>query len=138
MRVVDLDGNTHAWKIAGRTVDIDSRPRSELHLRTRSLLKQLYPTIPILEEIPIPINMGKTLHLDFYVPLTQLAIEVHGEQHYKFIPFFHGNRLKFIAAKRNDSFKAEWCQINDIRLVVLPYNETDEKWMERINGRTKN
>jgi hypothetical protein len=89
----------------------------------------LYPTQPILEEVPIP---GENLFCDFYLPRRKLVIECHGEQHYKFVRHFHGNTASFAKHKARDNRKSKWCELNNIKIVVLPYNENDEEWKNRI------
>ena len=94
MRVVDLDGNASVWKIKGHIVkNNDSRPRSKHHLKARALLKEMFPTCQLIEEVSIAPRKGEVLYLDFYIPLHSLCVEVHGEQHYKFIPHYHGNMM---------------------------------------------
>ena len=88
MRVIDLNGEYSNWKITGHIPKAnDKRLRSQYHLKARSLLKEIYPTCPILEEVPISIRRSETLFLDFYIPLHSLCVEVHGEQHYS-VPIF--------------------------------------------------
>ena len=62
-------------------------------------------------------------------------VEVHGRQHYEYVPFFHVNKLGFVKSKLRDSDKREWCEINDIEFVELPYNMTDDEWREKIELR---
>lgn len=100
---------------------------SKYHKRARALLKSLYPTARIYEETPIDID-GKQLYLDFYLPAIKLAIEVHGEQHYKYNSFFFNSKLEFAKAQKNDRDKKEWCKNNNITLIELPYNLKDEEW----------
>ena len=69
--------------------------------------------------------------MDFYIPMIKKCIEVHGEQHYKFIPFYHTNKLNFLKAKKKDRQKAEWCEKNSITYIELPYNLLEE-WEERL------
>ena len=64
--------------------------------------------------------------------LRNKIIEVHGEQHYKFIPFFHGTMINFLSAKTNDNNKRQWCELNGIIEVELPFNESDNQWKSRI------
>jgi len=132
MSVIDFDGNKSPWPPQGHEVDFnDQRPRSSLHLRCRELLRQMYPTQPILEEVPIP-RLG--LVCDFYLPFRKVVIECHGEQHYKFTPHFHGSRYDFAQAKKRDKTKREWCRINNFRVATLPFSETDDEWRERIEN----
>ena len=136
MKALGLDEQYHNWKITGHIPkNNDGRGRSEYHLRARSLLKKIFPTCQILEEIPAPVRKGQVLYLDFFLPLHNLCIEVHGEQHYKFIPFYHGSSLGFAKSKKRDREKLEWCKINGIVVVEFPYNEDDNDWERRIKNR---
>jgi len=132
MNVKDLDGNISRWKLTGHTVGIQNREgRSKYHLSARQLLRKVYPTLQILEEVGIQIRQGTTCYLDFFLPLIKTCVEVHGEQHYKFIPFFHTNKIDFLRQLGRDRDKEEWCNINNISFIVLKYDELD-KWKEQI------
>jgi hypothetical protein len=132
MNVIDLDGNKAKLKLTGHTVGIQTRTkRSKYHLHARELLQQSHPTLQILEEVSVPIRRGTTLYLDFFLPLINLCIEVHGEQHYKFIPFFHKTKLDYLRQLGRDRDKEEWCGINDIDFVILKYDEMDN-WDEQL------
>ena len=131
MKIKGLDGKTYSWSFYGQMPDIsDERRRSALHLRARNLLKEMYPVDRILEEVYLPGSYG--LYADFWLPLRNKIIEVHGEQHYKFIPFFHGTMINFLSAKTNDNNKRQWCELNGIIEVELPFNESDNQWKSRI------
>lgn len=132
MNIVNLDGDTVQWHLTGHIAKGRIQNKSSLHLTARELLTSTYPTLQILEEVSIPIRKSETLYLDFYLPLNKLCIEVHGEQHYKFIQFYHNNMLSFIKSQKNDREKKEWCSINGIKYIELPYNETVEQWKLRI------
>ena len=134
MLIKDLDGNSHSWNLRGNIAHAKNINKSSLHLRARNILSQQFPTLQILEEVPIPIRKSETLYLDFYLPLNRICVEVHGEQHYKFVGHYHSNQLGFMKHKKRDRSKIEWCQINSIRYVELPFNETDDQWLLRINN----
>lgn len=129
MRVKDFKGREYPWPPTGHIVSVDTRPRSQYHTRCRELLRKLYPTQPILEEVTLP---GVNLYLDFYLHFRRIAVEVNGEQHYKFNPHFYQNKLAFFRARQNDSRKAEWCQMNSIVLVTLDWNKDDAQWTADI------
>ena len=131
MFVEDLEGNVSQWKARGREIVQDRRPRSNLHKAARELLKNKYPTLLVLEEVPLKPRPRTTLYLDFYLPLRKLAIEVHGQQHYKFSSLFHSSPSDFLDQKKRDRDKAEWCDINGIELIVLAHDE-QEDWSELI------
>ncbi|NBU33449.1 hypothetical protein EB118_21370 [bacterium] len=131
--IKDLDGNTHQWHLTGNMSKGRTSNRSSLHLQARELITNKYPTLQILEEVPIQLRRSEVLYLDFYLPLTKTCIEVHGEQHYKFVPFYHNNMLGFLKAQKRDKEKTEWCEINMIKQIILPYNENIEEWNKRLS-----
>ena len=134
MLIKDLDGQTHKWLLTGHMSKGKIINRSSLHLQARKLIASTYPTLQILEEVPITIRKNEILYLDFYLPLKKICFEVHGEQHYKFIPFYHNNILNFLKAQKRDREKQEWCEINNIRYVDLPYDAKELQWLARITN----
>lgn len=134
MLVKDLDNNVHNWNLRGNMARGKIDNKSSLHLRARTILQNTFPTMQILEEVPIPLRRSETLYLDFYLPLNKLCVEVHGEQHYKFVAHYHNNPMGFVKQKKRDKEKIEWCEINDITYVELPYDEDDSQWEKRINS----
>lgn len=133
MKVRDTKGKSWSWNLNGYIPsNLELRPRSDLHIKARELLKELYINDPLLEEVPLP---GENLFCDFYLPIRKLAIEVHGAQHYKYTPHFHGNIKEFMASKERDNRKKDWFNINGIRLIVLDYNEKVDEWKNKIINR---
>lgn len=130
MQVTDLDGNNSYWVLKGGISHGQAKNKSDLHLLARELIHKTYPTIQVLEEVPVYIRKGEVLYLDFYLPLLKKCIEVHGKQHYEFVRFYHQTALGFIKHQKRDKDKQEWCMINQINYVELAYNNLDH-W-ERI------
>lgn len=128
MLVHDLDGNSSNWLLTGNSAHARMLNKSKLHLRARQLLNEIYPTLQVLEEIPIHVRRTDVLYLDFYIPMIKKCVEVHGEQHYKFIGHYHGNRLNFLKAKKRDIEKKDWCELNNIEHIELRFDQTDEEW----------
>jgi len=133
MNIVDLDNNTKQWNLKGYISKATATNKSTYHNRARQLLHELFPTLQILEEVSIPVRPKEVLYLDFYLPLIKTCVEVHGEQHYKFIPFYHTTKLNFLKAKKRDNEKKEWCEQNNITYVELPYNENLDDWTKKID-----
>jgi hypothetical protein len=131
--IKDLDGVAHPWHLTGNMSKGRTANRSSLHLQARGLLASEFPTLQILEEVSIQLRRSEILYLDFYLPLTRTCIEVHGEQHYKFVPFYHNNMLGFLKAQKRDKEKTEWCEINYIKQIILPYNENIDEWKKRLS-----
>lgn len=132
MRVKDLSGREHPWLIdQAPTLLDDCRPRSEHHLRCRHLLRSLFPFDPVLEEVPVP---GEHLYLDFFIPKRKLVVEVHGQQHYEAIPFFHKDNDGFNKSVKRDKKKDAWAKLNSFKIVVLPHWESNPEWIDRIKA----
>ncbi len=134
MQIIDLDGISHNWCLTGNMAHGKTSNKSSFHLQARGTITKLFPTLQILEEVPISLRKSETLYLDFYLPLKKMCIEVHGEQHYKFIGFYHNNMLSFLKAQKRDREKEEWCNINGIKYIVFPHFENESQWIERINN----
>lgn len=132
MQIKDLDRNSRAWNLTGYISKGKLINKSSLHLQARKLISEIFPTLQVLEEVPIPVRKSETLYLDFYLPLKKLCVETHGEQHYKFVSFYHNNILSFLKSQKRDREKEEWCNINDIKYVVLPHYENMDQWKGKI------
>lgn len=136
MKIIGLDTKEYTWNLT----QYKAREKcSKLHARARLLLTQEFPYDTIYEELTLPGSKDerqtRALCADFFIPTRQLMIEVQGEQHYKFNSHFFNNKIEFFRAQARDRLKAEWCTINSFMLVQLPFNETDEQWLERIRDR---
>lgn len=134
MKVTGLNGREY-------TLDLKkySKQRSKCsyyHKVARELLHDIFSGYSIYEEVKLPgtVNPAKksVLYLDFYIPNAIMGIEVHGEQHFKYIPYFHKSKAGFAMAKKRDLDKKEWCRINEITLVELRWDEDPEYWREKI------
>lgn len=134
MTIVDLDNHIVNWQLTGHISKGRLLNKSSLHLQARRLITIAFPTLQILEEVPIPLRRSETLYLDFYLPLIKTCIEVHGEQHFKFVPFYHSTVLNFLKAKKRDQEKIEWCEKNAIKHIALAYNESESEWKEKLNN----
>jgi hypothetical protein len=132
MQVKDLDGIAHPWHLTGHIAKGKINNKSSFHLQARQLLSSIFPTLQILEEVSIPLRRSETLYLDFYMPLKKMCIEVHGEQHYNFVPFYHNNILNYLRSQKRDREKEEWCLMNGLRYVVLPHYENIDQWTKRL------
>lgn len=61
------------------------------------------------------------MELDCYNPELKIAIEYNGQQHYRFIPYFHRNKDRFINQRYRDVLKRKLCEENGVTLIEVPY-----------------
>lgn len=134
MKIKGLDNKEHLWSLS----DKQRGKVSQHHQRARELLQSLFPLDKVYEEQMLPGSKTGQFGLlcaDFYIHSRKLMFEVQGEQHFEYNSFFYKSKLDFLKAKKRDADKKEWCELNGIILIELPYNESNEQWTARINGR---
>lgn len=128
MLVETLDGIQSKWKMSCAAATKKSGP----HLKVLEMLKELYPTVQILEEVQIQVKKNKDLYLDFYLPLYNIAIEIDGAQHREYSSFMSGNREGFVRQQSNDVLKEKWCELNQVSFIRLRDDEDIESWKKKF------
>ena len=102
-----------------------------------SCLCELFQPYEIIRQLYINYN-GYKLFFDFYIKHLNLYIECQGEQHDKFVRYFHGSVFKYRDAKLRDKSKTEYVKSVGGILLCLYYNEykdlTPYSLMEIIHG----
>lgn len=133
MKVKGLDGRQYSFVLSDNQYS-SAENKSSFHLEARSLISKLYPFDPLYEEIALPgtgTSQNSILYADFVIPRRRLVIEVHGEQHYKFIPFFHIDMDGWRLQQLRDGNKRKWCEINHWNYVELKYDEQHD-WQHKL------
>ena len=120
MKLIGLDGKEYIYNF--NKICKEAPNPSLLHLSAREVVKKIFGLCSIYEEVQL---LGSKLVADFFIPDMKVMIEVHGEQHYKYIKRFHKTQAGFLRAKKNDISKQEWCNINEYIYIELPYNKID-------------
>jgi hypothetical protein len=68
----------------------------------------------------------KKLPFDFYIPTMNTCLEYDGEQHYRPVDAFGGEK-SFQKRLESDSIKNQYCKKNGIKLIRIPYTMKKEK-----------
>ena len=107
------------------------------HEKARNLLKKIFPLHFIVEELRLPgtkEGLKKDLYADFFVFEINLVVEVHGQQHYEYTPFFHNTIQDFFESKKRDRRKKDWCELNNITYIELSDKEDVDEWERKIKS----
>jgi len=70
---------------------------------------------------------GQNLEFDCFNGEYGVAIEVQGDQHYRYIPYFHKNYQDFLNQQYRDELKRMMARDNNILLIEVPYSITKKK-----------
>lgn len=94
---------------------------SKLQRRVSEFLSVHFGGYVIYENVsPEWLSTGESRpQLDFYIPALNLAIEVQGEQHFQYVPFFHKDKSGFEHRLSLDEFKRETCQRIGTKLIEI-------------------
>jgi hypothetical protein len=133
MKIKGLDGREYSLNF----VEKRRGKVSQYHENARTLLLELFPFDKIYEEVGLPgsaTSKNGQLTVDFFIPSKLLIIEVQGQQHEQYNSFFYPNRLDFFKAQARDRTKKEWCEINGLTLIELPYDKSNE-WASTVKNR---
>jgi hypothetical protein len=114
MKVSGLDGRTYSWTFP----EPRTRKCSGPHERARSVLKAMFPSQRVYEEVDLP-GCPTRLTADFVLPRMRLIVEVQGEQHYEHNEFFHGTAAGFERHKQRDGLKRDWAERNGFNFAEL-------------------
>lgn len=135
MKVTGLNGREYNLDLKKYMKNNRSR-LSFYHIQAREIIQDIFLGYNILEEVKLPGSVKpakkSVLYLDFFIPNASIAVEVHGQQHFKYTPFFHKSRAGFLQAQARDRDKAEWCDINEIELIVLRHDSSQEYWRQQL------
>ena len=138
MIVTGFDGREKEWKLSRKSKAKKGR-QSNLHKRTRLILRDLFRRDIILEEVSLPgsntITRPSILFADFFIPSRNLMVEVHGRQHYEFVDFYHKTKRGFYKSQARDRDKISWCELNGVDIIILKYTGNDDEWTQQILDR---
>lgn len=105
-------------------VDNDSMSNvSKGEQRCRAFLEQTFQ-LPFPKTRPHFLNNPVTssdLELDCFNESLRLAVEYQGEQHYKYIPYFHSSKEAFYNQQYRDVLKRDLCKKKNIILIEVPH-----------------
>lgn len=131
MKFKTLEGKEKTIKnIKKLIINWTGKSRSKFQFSVKEFLMPYWKGDVVFEELRI---VGTRLSLDFYNANKKVAIEVQGQQHFKYVKFFHGSRLNYLDQMKRDVKKNEFCEINDIKLVeIYPKDVLSKELFEKF------
>lgn len=129
MKIRSLNGKEGNWDLRESKYPVKTKEtcKSKIQYACGQLIRKRFPLDMILEDVYVPVER---IYLDFYLPNRKLAFEVQGQQHGKYIPFFHNSQQDFRESIQRDERKAKWCEINKIELVTVDSTEQLIEYLE--------
>lgn len=105
-------------------IDWDADCKSGIQKTVKNVLYNNWFADVVFEEFPVA---GTRLTFDFFNATRNIAVEVDGNQHYKYNKFFHSNsRQNFLSQLQRDEKKEYFCEINNIELIRILESEIVE------------
>jgi very-short-patch-repair endonuclease len=129
MKFKTIHGSTADLRNAKKyLIKWDDGSKSKFQKSVKDFLCKYWCNDIVFEELKI---VGTRMSFDFYNANKNIAVEVQGEQHTKFVKFFHNNRLKYLEQLKRDDKKMRFCEINEIKLVeIYPQDIIDKNLFE--------
>ena len=93
---------------------------SKAQFNVKKFFEQFWYGHVICEEFPVS---GTRMRCDFINFTKKIAVETHGQQHDKFVPFFHKNRTNFKKSFKRDLAKYNWLELNGFKVIEIFDNE---------------
>jgi len=117
MRFYKLNGSVTSKDVTKYLIEWSAKSRSKYQSSVKFALQPYWKTQVVYEEFPV---VGTKMTLDLVNLTKRIALEVQGEQHQTYNPFFHGkSKVKFWHQLDRDIKKREWCELNDLRIVEV-------------------
>lgn len=142
----DGDADAPPWSVVGTEAardwlrlfdDAGNEQRAEAEVprglrtetRCRQMLEQLLgrPFEKVRPKWLTNPETGRALELDCYCEGLKLAVEVSGQFHSVYTPFYHGTPEGFVRQLKRDRHKAEVCKQRGITLLTVPYWEHGDR-----------
>ena len=68
----------------------------------------------------------QSLRVDFYLPDYRMFVEMNGEQHYKYIAYFHQDSWTFEDQQIRDESLRQYSKRHNVKLLVIKYDEINK------------
>lgn len=124
--IINIPANPSPAQLKTIYTEHQSKGESECARVLQKMFNRPFPNVRLPEMINP--DTGRRLELDCYnkdvgemLGYNGLALEYHGEQHFKFPNYFHRTKDQFDKQRRRDEIKLGLCDELGIYLITVPY-----------------
>lgn len=116
MKFKNLYGRYVNKNITPYLISWDQPCKSKAQTNVKKFFQQFWGTHIVCEEFPV---LGSRMRCDLLNLTKKIAVETHGRQHDKFVPFFHKNRTAFKKSFKRDLQKYNWLEENGFKIIEI-------------------
>jgi hypothetical protein len=120
MKFKNLYGRYVNKNITPYLIDWQLPCKSKAQTNVKKFFEAHWHTHIVCEEFPV---LGSRMRCDLINLTKKIAVETHGQQHDKFVPFFHKNRTAFKKSFKRDLQKYNWLEANGFKVIEIFDNE---------------
>lgn len=123
MRLLSLSGRLVYKNVNKYRIKWFGKSRSKAQYKVKQFFRKYWIGDICYEEFPV---YGSLMKVDLINASKKIAVEVDGEQHETYNPFFHGgSRLNYLYSIGRDYKKEDWLERNGFKLLKIKLNEID-------------
>jgi hypothetical protein len=130
MKFKNLYGRYVNKNITPYLADWNKPCKSKAQTNVKKFFEAYWASHIVCEEFPV---LGSRMRCDLVNLTKKIAVETHGRQHDKFVPFFHKNRTAFKKAFKRDLQKYNWLEENGFKIIEIfdhEIIELTEEWLK--------
>jgi hypothetical protein len=128
MRLLNINGKLVSKSVSKYLIKWDEKSRSNIQFKSKQFFKKYWLSHIVYEEFPV---YGSRMKVDFLNATKKIAVEVQGEQHESFNPFFHANsRVNYLNSIKRDYNKHKWLEVNGFKIIEIYQKEIKDLSLE--------
>lgn len=120
MIIPNINGKSKNINISKYLIDWNKASASIAQTNAKKFLQKYWSADRVCEEFRVP---GSRLRIDFINFSKKIVLEVSGQQHEKFVEFYHKNRLNFLKSIKRDVKKLDWVE----NIICFKFLEITDK-----------
>lgn len=130
MKLFSFSGKLINKNVSKYLINWEGGSLSQLQFKVKQFFMPYWKSHIVYEEFPV---YGTLLKVDILNATLRIAVEIQGEQHYKF-HYFHNNKpSNYLSSLKRDFQKMQWLEKNNFQLIEIMHDEVDtlnKEWIK--------